>query len=258
MRFYLVILAAPVFFSCASVSKATYFNNIQDSVIRKADEALDQPIQKNDVLSIAVTSLSPEATIPFNMPNLPAGSTFSAANAASLGNAAGYIVNTDGLLQFPMLGAIKVEGMSKKALAAYITKQLTDRKLLLDPIVSIRQLNFHVTVLGEVGRPTVITVPNEKINILEALGMAGDLTLYANRDRILLLREESGVKTVHRLDLTSSRSLASPYYNLRNGDIVYAESNKSKIQSTAEGRQYIPIVLSALSLVVIVLDRVFR
>lgn len=256
VRFCFFVLIAPVFFSCVNVSKATYFNDIRDSVLRRVDEVSDQPIAKTDVLSIAVTSLNPEASAVFNMPNLPAGSSFSAANAANLGNAAGYVVNADGNIQFPMLGQIKAEGMNKKALAAYITKQLTDKKLLLDPIVNVRQLNFHVTVLGEVGRPTVVTVPNEKINILEALGMAGDLTLFANRDRVLLIREEGGTKTIRRIDLTSPKALNSPYYNLHSGDIVYAESNKSKVRSTSEARQLTPIILSALSVLIIALDRV--
>jgi polysaccharide export outer membrane protein len=240
------------------VSKATYFNGVDDAVLQRAEEMVDQPIQKSDVISIAVTSLNPEASAVFNMPNLPAGSSFSAANAATLSNAAGYIVGPDGFIQFPMLGQLKAEGLTKKQLSSLITRQLTEKKLLLDPIVNVRQLNFHVTVLGEVGRPTVITVPNEKINILEAVGMAGDLTLFANRDRVLLIREEGGQKIVKRLDLTSPRALSSPYYNLRSGDIVYAESNQSKVRSTSEARQLTPIILSALSVAVIALDRILR
>lgn len=256
---FFLLCAFQIFFSsCASISKATYFNGLEDATVQKVEDASDQPIQKADVLSIAVTSLNPEASQVFNMPNLPAGSSLSSASSATLGNASGYIVNSDGYIQFPMLGQIKAEGLNKKQLATYLTRQLTERKLLLDPIVNVRQLNFHVTVLGEVGRPTVVTVPNEKINILEALGMAGDATLYANRDRVLLIREEAGQKMVKRLDLTSPKVLTSPYYNLRSGDVIYVESNKSKINSTAESRQILPIVLSGLSLAVIALDRILR
>lgn len=254
-KFSVLVLVIPILYSCASVSKATYFNGLEDAVLQRTEEAADQPIQKTDVLSISVTSLNPEASAVFNMPNLPGGSGFSS-SSATLGNAAGYVVSPDGFVQFPMLGQIKAEGLTKRQLASYITRQLTEKKLLLDPIVSVRQLNFHVTVLGEVGRPTVITVPNEKINMLEALGMAGDMTLYANRDRVLLIREDGGQKIVKRLDLTSPKALSSPYYNLRSGDILYVEANKSKIRTTSESRQYIPIILSALSVVAIALDRI--
>ncbi|WP_121355343.1 polysaccharide biosynthesis/export family protein [Flavisolibacter nicotianae] len=258
LRFCFGISVLSLLASCASVSKATYFNGLSDGDVQRAEEALDQPIQKSDILSIGVTSLNPEASAVFNMPNLPAGSSFSSAGTSGLASASGYLVNSEGVIQFPMLGAIKAEGMTKKSLAAYITRQLTEKKLLLDPIVSVRQLNFHVTVLGEVGKPTVITVPNEKINIMEAVGMAGDLTLYANRDRVLLIREEGGQKIVRRIDLTSPRALSSPYYNLKNGDIIYAETNTSKIRATSESRQYLPIIISALSVVAIALDRILR
>lgn len=257
-QYALLILLSPLFFSCANVGKATYFNNVQDSVFRKSEEMLDQPIAKNDVLSIAVTSLNPEASAIFNMPNLPAGSNFSAGNNSTLANSAGYIVNTDGEIHFPMLGRIKAEGLNKKTLADHISKQITDKKLLLDPIVSVRQLNFRVTVLGEVARPMVVTVPNEKINIMEAIGMAGDLTLFANRDNVLLIREEGGNRMVKRIDLTAPATLNSPYYYLRSGDIVYAEANKTKVSTTSQGRQVLPIVMSALSVAVIALDRILR
>lgn len=252
-----LFLILPVLFSCGSARKVTYFNNVQDSVVRMQAEAMDPAINKNDILSIAVTSLSPEASAMFNMPNLPGGTTFASSNT-SLGTTAGYIVNEDGNIQFPVLGLIKAEGLTKKDLAQSIRQQLIDKKLLLDPIVGVRQLNFHVTVLGEVARPTVISVPNEKINIMEALGFAGDLTLYANRDNVLLIREENGTRTTRRIDLHSSSALASPYYTLRSGDIVYAEPNETRVRSTSESRQILPIVMSGLSVLIIALDRLIR
>ena len=251
------LLALPLFFSCASTGKVTYFNNVRDSVFKKQAELPEPVIHQNDILSITVSSLNPEASAIYNMASLPAGSSFATAGS-NMSTPAGYLVTTNGMIQLPVLGQIKAEGITKKQLADLITRQLADKKLLLDPIVSVRQLNFHVTVLGEVNHPTVITVPNEKINILEAVGMAGDLTLYANRDNVLLIREENGDKMVKRIDLSSPKALSSPYYNLRSGDVIYAEPNKSKVRSTSEGRQILPIVLSGLSVVVIALDRIFR
>ena len=256
-RYFFLLLLLPLFFSCANVGKVTYSTNLPDSVFKKQTEILDPLIGKNDILSIAVSSMNPEASAMFNSPNC-SGASFISSSSSTGGATGGYLVNEDGNIHFPILGQMKVEGLTKKQLSAHITKQLMDKKLLLDPIVSIRQLNFHVTVLGEVGHPTVITVPSEKINIMEALGMAGDMTIFANRDNVLLIREENGNKIVKRINLNSSNSLASPYYNLKSGDVIYTEPNKTKIRSTSEGRQILPIVMTGLSVAVIVLDRLIN
>ena len=128
---------------------------------------------------------------------------------------------------------------------------------MVDPIVNVRFLNFRVTVLGEVAKPTVVSVANERISILEAIGLAGDLTIYAKRDNILLIREENNERIVKRVNLNNSDIFNSPYYYLKTNDIVYAEPNKAKISSSSTIRQVLPIVLSSLSLVAIVLTRVF-
>ncbi|RYY59602.1 MAG: polysaccharide export protein, partial [Chitinophagaceae bacterium] len=133
-----------------------------------------------------------------------------------------------------------------------------EKKLLLDPVVSIRFLNFRVTVLGEVGHPQVVPVPNEKISILEALGAAGDLTIYGRRDNLLLIRDEGGQKTLTRIDLNSKALLSSPYFYLRNGDVLYAEPNKARVGQATNARQILPIVLSGLSFVAIIVDRMTR
>ncbi|HEX2534319.1 MAG TPA: polysaccharide biosynthesis/export family protein, partial [Chitinophagaceae bacterium] len=131
--------------SCANTQKATYFNNITNREIDLKVQNLEPVIQKGDLLSITISSLNPEATVIYNLPN----TTTSAANSNNV-QVAGYLVNQDGFIQFPVLGSIQAAGLSKKALKDAITKQLTDKKLLLDPLVSIRYLNFRVTVLGEV------------------------------------------------------------------------------------------------------------
>ena len=256
-RLLSVLLLLPLLFSCGTVKNVKYFDNLQDSIISRQVDMIEPVINKNDILSIAVTSLSPEASAMFNMPNLPGGVAFGS-GTSSLGNTAGYIVTEDGFIQFPVLGQIKVAGLTKKQISQNITNQLIEKKLLLDPIVGVRQLNFHVTVLGEVARPTVITVPNEKINLLEAIGMAGDMTLYANRQNVMLIREENGDKIVRRINLNSSQTLSSPYYYLRSGDVVYAEPNETRIKSTSETRQMLPVILSGLSVLIIALDRLIR
>lgn len=251
-------LIALVFFctSCTSTQKVIYFNNIKDTTISSANIGMEPMIQKNDILSITVSSLNPQASLIFNTPNISSASATSSSGSSA--QASGYLVNSDGYIQFPILGNIKAEGLTKKRLEEEIAQKLTDQKLLVDPIVSIRYLNFRVTVLGEVTRPTVVSVPSEKINIFEAIGLAGDLTIYAKRDNVLLIREEEGKKVVRRLDLNSSDIFTSPYYYLKSNDIVYAEPNKNKIASTSQIRQLLPTILSGLSFITIVIDRILR
>ncbi len=133
-------------------------------------------------------------------------------------------------------------------LSDYIIKQLKDKELLLDPIVTIRFLNFRVTVLGEVGRPTVVSIPNEKISILEALGLAGDITIYGKRDNVLLIREDKTGKQIVRIDLNSKNILSSPYYYLQSNDVLYVEADKEKVASVSNSRQMLPVYFAAIGL----------
>jgi polysaccharide export outer membrane protein len=253
----LVMALSCTFFSCVDTRKAVYFNNITDMRIPAATKDLEPIIQHNDIIAIHVSSLNPEATEIFNTQkstNIVGGG---GAIAVS-GEANGYLVNPDGTIQFPVLGNLKVVGMTKAQLKEQITKNLLERKLLVDPIVDIRFVNFRVTVLGEVGRPAVVNVPNEKISILEAIGMAGDLTIYANRENVLLIRETDGVKEIKRLNLNNNEIFTSPYYYLRSNDIVYAEPNKTKVRNTSQSWQIMPLVLASLSFIVITLDILTR
>jgi polysaccharide export outer membrane protein len=245
---FLVLLA---FGSCIDTKKATYFNNLQDSVIKFSDKMVPI-IHKNDLLNISVSSLNPEASTIFNAPSLPATVTSTA--TGSTYQTVGYLVNEDGDLVFPVLGTIKAEGLTVKQLVDYLSKELSDKKLLVDPIITVRFINFRVTILGEVGHPTVITVANERISILEALGLAGDLTVYGKRDNVLLIREEQGEKIIRRLNLNSSTILTSPYYYLKSNDVIYVEADKDRLRSVSNTRQLLPVFFSALSFLTIVAE----
>ena len=236
--------------SCTDSKKVAYFNGIQDTTLKSAMSAAEPIIQKNDLLSIIVTSLNPEASALFNTPN-----EGRAAGENTI--TSGYLVNQDGNIQYPVLGSIHVGGLTKRQLTTFFIQQLVDKKLLIDPIVTIRFLNFRVTVLGEVARPGLITVPNEKVTILEALGLAGDLTIYAKRDNLLLIREqENGEKLIKRIDLSSSDILNSSFYYLKSNDVIYVEPNANKIASVSRSVQLMPIILSGISLLVVVLYQV--
>jgi polysaccharide biosynthesis/export protein len=230
--------------SCIDTKKTTYFNGLGDSRI-PSPAATVPTIHKNDLLSISVSSSNPDASKLFNDPNL--SNTITSTANGTTQQMVGYLVTDDGTFKFPELGEIKAEGLTVKQLSKFMTQTLIDRKLLVDPIVTIRFLNFRVTVLGEVTHPTVITVPNERISVLEALGLAGDLTIYGKRDNVLLIREDNGEKIVQRIDLNSKDILSSPFYYLQSNDVLYVEANKNKVASVSNGRLLIPIMFSALS-----------
>ncbi|MEP7279406.1 MAG: polysaccharide biosynthesis/export family protein [Bacteroidota bacterium] len=242
--------------SCVNTRKTTYFNDIQNGVYKTAFEAAQPVIHKNDLLSIYVSSLSTEASLLFNAPNLPS-TTSASANGNATQNV-GYLVNEDGNIDFPVLGKLKAGGLTTKELSDQITDSLSIKKLLIGPLVTIRFLNFRVTVLGEVGKPTVITVPNEKISILEAIGLAGDLTIYGKRDNVLLIREEEGQKIVRRINLNAPTTLTSAFYYLKSNDVIYVEPDKNKVASVSNFRQLLPAIITALSVVIIVADRVIK
>ncbi|MCJ8211022.1 polysaccharide biosynthesis/export family protein [Mucilaginibacter sp. RS28] len=242
--------------SCANVEKTVYFNDQRDSSILAKTSVPKTTIQPNDILSITISSINPQATLIFNTPN----TSYVAATGLN-GNAVqspGYLVNTEGYITFPVLGNIKVNGLTTNQIQSQLTKMLTDQKLLVDPIVMVRQLNFRVSVLGEVAHPTVVNVPSEKISLLEALGMAGDITIYGRKDNVLVIREENGIKRIKRLNLNSNELFNSQYYYLKSNDIVYVEANKAKVASSSRTTQTLPIILSALSFGAIIVDRLVK
>jgi polysaccharide export outer membrane protein len=232
--------------SCTNTKNYTYFNNIGDAEINRAIEDLEPVIQKNDLLSITVSSPNPAATQILNP------------SSVASPQVPGYLVNQQGYIEFPMLGLVKAAGLSKRQLKDSLTKSIFQKQLLLDPIVTVRYINYKVTVLGEVAKPTVLVVTNEKISILEALGLAGDMTLYARRDNVLVIRDEEGKRVTKRLDLTSQNLLSSPYYYLKSNDILYVEPNKQLLAQTSNLRTWLPVVLSTLSFISVIIWRFVR
>ena len=249
--YFLSLVTLPFFFSCVDTRKSTYFNGISDEEIQYKAQSIEPVIQKNDLLSISVSSMNPEATQPFNLYTITAaqGNT----TTGTISQVSGFLVDQDGNIQFPMLGTIRAAGLNKKQLKDVIAKGLAQKNLLYDPVVNIRYLNYKITVLGEVAHPSVLNVPNEKISLLEAIGLAGDLTPYAQRDNVLIIHEgEEGKRFTKRINLNDTVLLSSPYYYLQSNDIVYVAPNKSKVASTGSAKQWLPAVLSGLSFVSII------
>jgi polysaccharide export outer membrane protein len=252
----LLFLFVPFFLSCVNTRKATYFINMADSSVFQTPSVPDPNIEKNALLSITVTSPNPQATEIFNLPNT--SEVQSSTQTGETQRQAGYLVGNDGNIRFPVLGLVRAEGLTKRQLQENIRNELVDRKLLLDPIVDIRHLNFKVTVLGEVTRPTVITVVNEKITLLEALGLAGDMTIYGKRNNVLVIREDSGRKVAQRVNLNSNELLTSPYYYLRSDDVVYVEPSKARVANATRLYQLLPIIISGISTSIFILDRIIK
>ena len=253
----LLFLLVLVFASCVSTQRTTYFNNAEDTTFAtKPEEIADVPIMKSDILSVIISSANAEASAPFNTNNnYLSNSTTSAGTSTT---AAGYLVNNDGFIQLPVLGNVKAAGVTKKQLRTDIINNILDKKLLIDPIVTIRHLNFEVTVIGEVEHPTVITVPNEKISLVKALGLAGDITIYGKKDNVLLIRENDGRRKVKRINLNSRNFLTSPYYYLQPNDVIYVEANKEKVAMASRNQQLLPTILSGLSVIAVVVSQLIK
>jgi polysaccharide biosynthesis/export protein len=252
----LIILFSIYSSACTNTKQSTYFGGVGTSEFTSKVENLEPILQPNDLLNITVSSLNPTASELFNVSSSEGIRASSATN--TIAQSPGFLIDQEGYINFPFLGKIKAAGLTKKEFQEGIQREIGQRKLLMDPIVDVRYLNYKVSVLGEVARPSVFTVPNEKLTLLEALGLAGDLTIFASRHNVLLIREEHGVKKLIRIDLTTDELLTSPYYYLKSNDIVYVEPNKAKISAASSTRQWLPIVLSSLTFVVVSIDRLTR
>jgi polysaccharide export outer membrane protein len=230
--------------SCITRKDISYFQDITDSVsIQNITQDFEAIIQPGDILSIHVTSLSQEASSFFNV----VGETTDQQVANT------YLVNAAGEIEMPLIGAVNVVGASSQVAKGKIKEKL--QKYLVDPTVNLRIRNFKVTVLGEVKLPGVYTIPNEKITLIEALGLAGDMTIFARRINVLVIREESGERKFVKLDLTSKDFFESEYYYLHSNDILYVEPGKGKFASADAWYKILPIIFSGLTALGLFLTR---
>lgn len=257
-KYSLIIFLSLFAISCADSRKAAYFYGQKDATISSTVTVPQTVIRSNDLLSINVSDLNAEATNIFNTPNTTFIPTAGLTASGALIQSTGYLVKADGTILFPVLGAVKASGLTINQLSEQLVRTLVSKKLLVNPIVIIRYLNWRVTVLGEVNRPTVVNVPDERISLLEALGLAGDITIYGKKENVMIIRDEEGQKVIKRLNLNSSEIFQSPYYYLRANDIVYVEANNAKVAGSSRTTQILPILLSGLSFAAIIIDRVTR
>jgi polysaccharide biosynthesis/export protein len=249
------VLATLSLQSCVSSRQVVYFQTDSTSLNRiRAAEVYVPRIRPGDVLAINVSSLSQEASTFFNPParmrdltyRVPATNNF-------LPEMDGYLVSPEGTIEFPMLGELAVGKLTVSECGKLIREKL--KPFLKEPNVNVRNQNFRISVLGEVARPALFTVPNDQITLIEALSLAGDATIYGRRENVLIIREENGEKTFARVDLTRRDLFRSPYYYLRPNDVVYVEPGKARVANADRLYLIVPTVLSALSFIAIIVTR---
>lgn len=245
-----VVVAIVMMSSCSSVPKSSlvYFEDIyvSDSVGEYPVDSYALKIQPGDELMITVTSVQPEATAPYNLPlsNPAKGATLGAATSPQQQT---YLVGSNGDISFPVIGKLHVAGMT----TAQLTDELTEliSKEVIDPVVFVRLVNFKVNVMGEVKEPRQIEVDGERMSILDALAAAGDLTVYGNRENVLLIREEDGVRKYYHINLNDSKLLESPQFYLQQNDVIVVSPNQIQ-QSNSRYNQFNAYKLSVISTIV--------
>lgn len=254
--FFLVALVAMVSFSgCTLTKQMTYFQNMDSIDISNSPKVPEVRIKQNDQLTIIVSCIDPTASAPFNM-TISAGSYSNSTSADNLRYT--YLVDAKGEINFPVIGKLKVQGLTRPETEELITQKIKPYFAESEtPVVKVTISSFKVTVIGEVGEPHTITVPNERLTIIEALAQSGDMTVYGKRANILLIRENlQGEKMVARLNMNDARIFNSEYYYLQQNDVLYIEPHKAKGRSAdvTANTFWTPISSLALSVATLILS----
>ncbi|SDG12474.1 polysaccharide export outer membrane protein [Pedobacter terrae] len=256
LKYLIFSLVIALSASCVSNKKIAYFQDIQSIKQAKLDSAAvftEPVIQSDDILSINIFTLNPQSGAIVNQAanNTVLGGGANTAVAAQ--QVSGFLVDRNGDVELSLIGKVKVAGLT-----TYQARELIREKaaaVYKEPNVQLRFANFKVSVLGEVNSPSTYTLPNEKVSILDALSLAGDLTIYGKRDNVLIVRDNNGKKEFVRLDLNSSRIFNSPFYYLKQNDVVYVEPNKRKVSASNSAQiQTIGVIASVISVIVLAIS----
>ncbi|WP_195399199.1 polysaccharide biosynthesis/export family protein [Bacteroides finegoldii] len=236
-NFFICLIAILLFASCKSYKKVPYLQDaetVQQAV--QQENLYDAKIMPKDLLTIVVSCTSPELAVPFNLTvATPASAASNNLLLTTQPVLQPYLVDNEGKINFPVLGELKVGGLTKREAEQLIIDKLKPY-IKETPIVMVRMVNYKISVLGEVTRPGTFTISNEKVNLLEALAMAGDMTVWGVRDNVKLIREGAdGKQEIVTLDLNKAETILSPYYWLQQNDIVYVTPNKAKSRNSDIG-----------------------
>lgn len=229
--------------ACSTPARITYFQDLRPGESeQQVVAATEIKVRPGDKLSIIVNSRDPQLTQLFNLPYVSqqigqgSASVKSTSSGTSQG-VSGYTVDEEGRIDFPVLGKIEIAGKNREEIAAFLKEELLAKNLVKDPVVTVEYMNLCISVLGEVASPGRYSIDRDKVTLLDAISMAGDLTIYGKREKVLVLREENGVQRVYGVNLCSAEHLyTSPVYYLRQNDVVYVEPNNVRArQATVNG-----------------------
>ena len=261
---FIIIFSFVLFFlsSCTSKKKLDYLQNIESVALEASIKNAKSTIQPNDQLVILVTAKDMDVVKPFNQ-NFSSGQILqyslpsNNAPAQSQTSASGptYMVDSQGNIEFPVIGKINTENKTTEELRDILKKEIS--KYVVNPQVSVKNTNYKITVLGEVNRPGTYNIPEAQTTVLEVLGLAGDLTIYGNREGILVLRNIDGTMTKERINLTKADFINSPYFNLKQNDVIIVSPNETK-QKTSRLDPNAGIYISVASIVVTILALIFK
>ena len=245
------ILGALLLASCATNKRAAYIQQVQTDIPTAIEQDYQIRIKPLDRLTVTINSKDPELAAPFN-----AASSYNSLNglssypSSSNGNLQILTVDKEGKIQLPIIGEIDCDGLTRNELAKKIENTIRENGMVHDPIVIIQFADVKFSVLGEVARPGQFSITKDRISLFDALAMAGDLTIYGQRENVALIREENGMRTVHYFDLKNPDILTSPYFYLQQDDVVYVTPNKYKAQAGEINQNrsfYISLVSVAVS-----------
>ncbi len=257
MRILIGWLVLILISSCVSPKELVNFKPLNPVTLspQQVVNDVDLTAQPEDLLRITVSSLDPAAAVPFNLPeeDNQRNQNSGGGGILQVELTTGYFIDKEGYIDFPVLGPLYVEGMTLTEIKRLIIGKLSE-DYLRNPVINIRFLNFKVTVLGEVASPGLVRLSNKRVTILDAIGIVGDFTAYANRTNILVAREEDGVRTFARLDLQNEDIFSSPYFYLQQNDIIYVEPINARVATVADpASRIIQYASAALSLVSIII-----
>ncbi len=230
LKIYLSICLCALLVACSVSKDIVYFQGVDSLTpeqLKEMSQTYSTKLTYDDLLSITVANWDPASVTPFNPPVFAYPATEGEQPIIASQTLYTYLIDKEGNIEFPVLGKIHAEGLTKEELAAQLQSMIA--KYVKDtPLVKVQLLNFKVTMLGEFNRPGSYTIKSDRVSILDVIGMAGDLPLTANRKNILVIRENNGTKEIHRLDITNPDIFTSPCFYLKQNDVVYAEPIKTK------------------------------
>jgi polysaccharide export outer membrane protein len=247
----LVLFSLIILSSCGSRKDIVFYQNSDNT--KEMNSSFESKFKADDLLRIFINTTDTEAAQAFNL-----------AVIANLGSQGGvgqinyqtYLVDNNGFIEFPILGKLKVEGLTRTGLIDFLKVQLKPY-LKSDPVINITILNFRIAITGEVARPGSFIINSERVTLPDALALAGDLTIFGKRTNIIVLRDVNGVKTINRLDLTKTDFINSEFFYLTQNDVIYVEPNKTRINASAIGPNA-SVIISGLSLLITIVALLSR